>query len=64
MAASLVEFARAIVGVRRGGLATVAVLVCMIMGGMSGSGPADAAAVATVMIPSMMRAGYPSERLP
>ena len=59
VAASLVEFARAIVGVRRGGLATVAVVVCMIMGGMSGSGPADAAAVATVMIPSMMRAGYP-----
>jgi tripartite ATP-independent transporter DctM subunit len=59
VAANLVEFARAIVGVRRGGLATVAVVVCMIMGGMSGSGPADAAAVATVMIPSMMRAGYP-----
>jgi tripartite ATP-independent transporter DctM subunit len=59
VAARLVEFARAIVGVRRGGLAAVAVIVCMIMGGMSGSGPADAAAVATVMIPSMMRAGYP-----
>jgi tripartite ATP-independent transporter DctM subunit len=29
------------------------------MGGMSGSGPADAAAVAMVMIPSMTRAGYP-----
>jgi len=37
----------------------VAVLVCLIMGGMSGSGPADAAAVATVMLPSMMKAGYP-----
>lgn len=59
VAASLVNFARALVGVRRGGLATVAVIVCMIMGGMSGSGPADAAAVATVMVPSMMRAGYP-----
>jgi C4-dicarboxylate transporter, DctM subunit len=35
------------------------VLVCLIMGGMSGSGPADAAAVATVMLPSMMKAGYP-----
>jgi tripartite ATP-independent transporter DctM subunit len=37
----------------------VAILVCLIMGGMSGSGPADAAAVAMVMLPSMRKAGYP-----
>ncbi|WP_417823401.1 TRAP transporter large permease [Thalassospira lucentensis] len=61
VAKSLVDFASAIVGPRRGGLAVVAVLVCMMMGGMSGSGPADAAAVAMVMIPSMMRSGYPRE---
>ncbi|PKR49735.1 TRAP transporter large permease [Thalassospira marina] len=61
VARGLVEFAGALVGPRRGGLAVVAVLVCMMMGGMSGSGPADAAAVAMVMIPSMMRAGYPRE---
>ena len=59
VAAKLVTFATAVVGPRRGGLAVVAVMVCLLMGGMSGSGPADAAAVATVMIPSMMKAGYP-----
>ncbi|WP_340109786.1 TRAP transporter large permease [Pikeienuella sp. HZG-20] len=59
VAARLVTFAQAVVGPRRGGLAIVATLVCLIMGGMSGSGPADAAAVATIMIPSMMKAGYP-----
>ncbi|GED21125.1 TRAP transporter large permease [Halomonas halmophila] len=59
VAARLVRFARALIGPRHGGLALVAVLVCMIMGGMSGSGPADAAAVAMVMLPSMTRAGYP-----
>lgn len=59
VAERLVTFAQACVGPRRGGLALVAVLVCIIMGGMSGSGPADAAAVATVMIPSMLKAGYP-----
>ena len=59
VAAKLVTFMQAIVGPRRGGLALVAILVCMILGGMSGSGPADAAAVATIMIPSMRRAGYP-----
>lgn len=59
VAARLVHFAQALIGPRHGGLALVAVLVCMIMGGMSGSGPADAAAVAVVMLPSMTRAGYP-----
>ena len=59
VAGRLVTFAEACIGPRRGGLALVAVLVCLIMGGMSGSGPADAAAVATVMIPSMLKAGYP-----
>jgi len=59
VAASLVRFAQAIIGPRHGGLTLVAVMVCIIMGGMSGSGPADAAAVAMVMLPSMMRAGYP-----
>ena len=61
VAQRLVTFAQAVVGPRRGGLAIVATLVCLIMGGMSGSGPADAAAVATIMIPSMMKAGYPRE---
>jgi C4-dicarboxylate transporter, DctM subunit len=59
VAASIVRFASSIVGQRRGGLATIAVLVAMILGGISGSGPADAAAVGAVMIPSMLRAGYP-----
>ena len=59
VAGRLVTFASCVVGPRRGGLALVAVLVCLLMGGMSGSGPADAAAVATVMIPSMAKAGYP-----
>ncbi len=59
VAASLVRFAQALIGPRHGGLAVVAILVCLIMGGMSGSGPADAAAVAMVMLPSMRKAGYP-----
>lgn len=59
VASSLVRFAQALIGPRHGGLAVVAILVCLIMGGMSGSGPADAAAVAMVMLPSMTKAGYP-----
>ena len=60
VAGALVKLAQRVVGRRHGGLAVVAVLVCMIMGGMSGSGPADAAAVATVLLPSMRKAGYPA----
>jgi tripartite ATP-independent transporter DctM subunit len=59
VAARLVRLAEAIVGKRAGGLAVAAVLVCMVLGGISGSGPADAAAVGAIMIPAMTRAGYP-----
>lgn len=59
VAERLVRFAASLVGQRRGGLAVVAVLVCMILGGISGSGAADAAAVSAVMLPSMLRQNYP-----
>jgi hypothetical protein len=38
----------------------VAILVAMFWGGVSGSGPANAAAVGGVMIAAMARAGYPA----
>ncbi|MEW6514785.1 MAG: TRAP transporter large permease [Pseudomonadota bacterium] len=59
VALRIVNFTSALVGNRRGGQGIVAVLVCMLLGGMSGSGPADAAAVAMVMIPGMAKQGYP-----
>ena len=61
VAATIVRFASAVVGQRQGGLAMVAILVAMILGGISGSGPADSAAVGAVMLPSMVKAGYPKE---
>jgi len=61
VAARLVRLAESIVGKSSGGLAVAAVLVCMILGGISGSGPADAAAVGAIMIPAMTRVGYPRE---
>jgi C4-dicarboxylate transporter DctM subunit len=61
VALRIVRFASAIVGKRRGGQGVVAILVCMFLGGISGSGPADAAAVAMVMIPSMFKQGYPKQ---
>ncbi|WP_367066268.1 TRAP transporter large permease [Oryzisolibacter sp. LB2S] len=59
VAQRLVNFAVAIVGRGPGMLPLVAISVAMFMGGISGSGPATAAAVGAVMIAAMARAGYP-----
>jgi len=59
VAARLVNFAISIIGRGPGMLPLVAIGVAMFMGGISGSGPATAAAVGGVMIAAMARAGYP-----
>ena len=59
VALRLVNFAIAIVGRGPGMLPLVAIMVAMFLGGISGSGPANAAAVGAVMIGAMSRAGYP-----
>lgn len=59
IAGAMVRFASSIVGPRRGGLAATAIIVAMILGGISGSGPAASSAVGAVMIPQMIRAAYP-----
>lgn len=59
VALRLVRFATALVGAGRGALATVSVLVAMVIGGISGSGPATSAAVGQVVTRSMIRDGYP-----
>ncbi|EJW13320.1 TRAP-type C4-dicarboxylate transport system, large permease component [Rhodovulum sp. PH10] len=59
VALRLVDFATAVVGRRPGALAAVTILVSMFLGGISGSGPACAAAVGGAMIGSLTRAGYP-----
>jgi tripartite ATP-independent transporter DctM subunit len=58
VALRLVNFATAIVGRGPGMLPLVVIGVAMFMGGISGSGPATAAAVGGVMIAAMTRAGY------
>ena len=60
VALRLVNFAVAVVGRGPGMLPLVAIVVAMFLGGISGSGPANAAAVGGVMIAAMARAGYPA----
>lgn len=60
VAQRLVNFATACVGRGPGMLPAVAIAVAMILGGISGSSVASAAAVGGVMIGAMSRAGYPA----
>ena len=59
VALRLVNFATVLIGRRAGSLAAVTVLVSMFLGGISGSGPANAAAVGGAMMGALSRAGYP-----
>ena len=54
----LIEALKSWVGHIRGGLAVITILACMIFAAISGSSPATAAAIGSIMIPGMVNAGY------
>ena len=58
MSERLFDFARALVGHVKGGLAQVNVIGSVFMSGVSGSSLADCAATTRVFVPQMERAGY------
>ena len=59
MAARLVNLAKVFVGFIRGGLALVNILASTMFGCISGSSVADTASIGSVMIPQMIKNGYP-----
>jgi tripartite ATP-independent transporter DctM subunit len=59
MAERLVNLAKVFVGFIRGGMALVNILASTMFGCISGSSVADTAAVGSVMIPQMIKNGYP-----
>ena len=59
MANRIVNLAKVFVGFIRGGLALVNILASTFFGCISGSSVADTAAIGSVMIPQMVKAGYP-----
>ena len=61
ISARLFEFARAMVGWMRGGLAHVNVMTSMFSGGMIGSSTADLAGTGSIVIPAMKKNGYPAD---
>lgn len=54
----LIEALRAWIGHLPGGLAVVTIIACAIFAAISGSSPATAAAIGSIMIPAMISAGY------
>ncbi len=58
ISARLMDFADALTGHMRGGLAQINVLLSMLMGGCSGSANADAAMECKLLVPEMEKRGY------
>src|SRR3954464_14074329 len=59
MAERIINLARVFVGFIRGGMALVNIVASTMFGCISGSSLADTAAVGSVMIPQMIKSGYP-----
>jgi tripartite ATP-independent transporter DctM subunit len=55
----LVDFARSVVGGIQGGLPMTCVLTCMIFAAVSGSSVATTFAIGAILIPALIRQGYP-----
>ncbi|MDO8449843.1 MAG: TRAP transporter large permease [Rhodoferax sp.] len=56
----LVEFAKSLVGGIQGGLPMTCVLTCMIFASVSGSSVATTFAIGTILIPALLKHGYPT----
>ena len=56
----LVEFAKSLVGGVQGGLPMTCVLTCMIFAAVSGSSVATTFAIGTILIPALVKVGYPT----
>ncbi len=59
VAKRIIRFALSLVGHVHGGIAMASVVACMIFAAVSGSSPATVAAIGTIVIAGMVRAGYP-----
>jgi len=59
VAKRIIRFALSIVGHIHGGIAMASVVACMIFAAVSGSSPATVAAIGSIVIAGMVKAGYP-----
>ena len=59
MSERLLAFVNSLVGRLKGGLGAVTIVTCALFGAISGSSSAAIAAIGSIMIPRMVREGYP-----
>lgn len=59
VAKRMINFATSMVGHWHGGLALAGVMACALFAAVSGSSPATVVAIGSVMLPAMVRAGFP-----
>ena len=59
VARRMINFATAMVGHMTGGLGMSAVLACAIFAAVSGSSPATVVAIGSILIPAMLKQGFP-----
>ena len=59
VARRMINFATALVGHWRGGLALGGVLACALFAAVSGSSPATVVAIGSILLPAMVKQGYP-----
>jgi C4-dicarboxylate transporter DctM subunit len=61
VAKRMIRFATAIVGHLHGGLALGGVFACALFAAVSGSSPATVVAIGSILLPAMVRQGYPNK---
>ena len=59
VARRMINFATSMVGHWHGGLALAGVMACALFAAVSGSSPATVVAIGSIMMPAMVRAGFP-----
>ena len=59
VARRMIQFATSMVGHWHGGLALAGVLACALFAAVSGSSPATVVAIGSILLPAMVRQGYP-----
>ncbi|MBL0074485.1 MAG: TRAP transporter large permease subunit [Rhodocyclaceae bacterium] len=61
VARRMINFATAMVGHWYGGLGLAGVLACALFAAVSGSSPATVVAIGSILLPAMVRAGFPKQ---
>src|SRR5512142_2286461 len=61
VAKRMIKFATALVGHWHGGLGLAGVMACALFAAVSGSSPATVVAIGSIMLPAMLKEGFPRQ---